>query len=139
MARNKISTESVDVAIEAFGIDLDNRDFVRQVCRHIGIRQFTVGESWIKAERTGGGPALNIAPGWTNGFTSQHEALEASGGASEVWLDRARAKSIWGVSHPKNWIHDGSGARTSKAVRDYGTCPTCGYALPATGVCDNCD
>lgn len=32
----------------------------------------------------------------------------------------------------------GSGWSTKRQRRDFGMCPNCGYALPATGGCDNC-
>ena len=59
---------SLDAALEAAGIPLGNRDFVRQITQLVDISSYILTRKYIKAVRTGGGPALHIAKGWSNGF-----------------------------------------------------------------------
>ena len=100
---------SLDAALEAAGIPLGNRHFVRQVAQMVDISSYIVTRKYIKAVRTGGGPALHIAKGWTNGFVTKQEAERASGGRVVVY--QSDRPGLWGVEHPRNWIrsrHGGS-------------------------------
>jgi len=135
MARTLGSTSSLDLALVWFGVDPDNIRSVRAMCERANINLYTVEVDRIVADRTNGQPPLRIAPGWTNGFVSESEATELCGTGQTIW-ESERARGMWGVSHPKNWGSSSGGV--SKGERDYGSCPACGYALPATGKCDDC-
>ncbi len=101
---------SLDAALEAAGVPLGNRYFVRQIAELVDISSYVVTSKYIKAVRTGGGPALHIAKGWSNGFVTKQEAERASGGRVVVF--QSDRPGLWGVEHPRNWIrsrHGGSG------------------------------
>jgi len=130
---------SIDRAMESFPIPLENREFIRNFVARVGVKGcLVVGHSYIRALRTYGQRDLNIASGWSNGFVDEAEALALTGGNHPVWHDNGRP-GTWGVSHPLNWIRDGSGVRGATAPRDFGRCMKHGQPLLATGNCWQCD
>jgi hypothetical protein len=128
---------SLDEALVKFGIPWENHDLIRKIAAGIPLSRFVETSSYIRADRTDGGPSLNIASGWTNGFRSESEILDILGDVDR-WGDDTRAR-LWGVSHPVNHIgHGGGGPAGVNSSRDYGDCPNCFMKLAASGVCDEC-
>lgn len=129
-------SSSLRSLLSARNTPLENQVFIEQFCKHLGITDFQETSSYIKAIRTDGNPNLQIEHGWTNGFSSEAEAREATGKGADVW-ESGRGTGLWGVSHPINKIGNGGGG-PARPKRDFGVCPNCLFALPATGECDNC-
>lgn len=127
---------SLEDALSRFGIPDGNRALIRTFVERLGIAAFYETSGYIKAVRTGGGPDLHIASGWTNGFVSEAEILEVAGDIDR-WGDDERAR-VWGISHPDNRIGHGGGGPIAKSQRDYGSCPTCFIGFAANGEC-GCD
>ena len=126
---------SMDLGLREFGIPLENHEFIRQMAAELGIVRFVATRSYLKAARPGGGPALNINYGWTNGFMSEEEALRAGGATTEVWPSD-RGSGQWGVSHPVNQLRDPDGSSASSgSAKDYDTCPRCFTTFSASGAC----
>lgn len=129
-------------ALAAHRIPIENHALIRTFTDEIGIAGYWGMQGYIKAERRGAGPALNINPGWTNGFRSREEVLRAIGelqavvGDDGVWTSD-RGTDQWGVSHPLNRIGQ-SGPEVARQERDYGTCPQCFCKFAANGTCQ-CD
>lgn len=111
-----------------------NRELIRSMMEQVGIERYEQLGSYLKAVRSSGGRDLQVHFGWTNGFTSEAEALAAiEGHAVAVW----RSQRGWGVSHHVT----GSGHEPGKDVRQfdaYGFCPKCFLSITATGAC-GCD
>lgn len=134
-AADRAVFRSLDHALQAHGIPDENRSLIRRFCAELDIVQYDDMGSYIKAVRSGG-PALNIAYGWTNGFRSEAEGRSAAGDAAEIWMSQ-RGKGLWGVTHPINKIGHGGGGPT-KPNRTFGFCPRCNLALSADGQCGYC-
>ena len=135
MARELVQYATLDDALTRFGIPDGNHAFIRTFVEAIGIRAYYETSGYIKAERADGGPQLNIASGWSNGFVSEQEIVDILGDVDR-WGDDERPR-LWGVSHPINNIGHGGGGPAGTGRRSYGTCPECFMELPANGVC-NC-
>ena len=117
---------------------LENQRFLRPVVAAIGIAQYELTASYIKAIRADGGPDLHIYYGYTGGFVSEQEVVDAVGDRADRWLYAQR--DLWSVEHPVNKIRTegGRGSGGSGSVQT-SVCPTCFIQLPATGVCDSCE
>lgn len=133
MSSNLAQYASLDDALAKFGIPDRNRAFIRKFMGGIPIAGYYETSGYIKAVRANGGPDLNIASGWSNGFESEAEIIELLGDV-ERWGDGDRFP-LWGVSHPENRIGHGGGGPSSSGPRDYGTCPTCFTGFSASGQC----
>ncbi len=125
---------SLSDALREHGIPLENHSFIRQFTDAIGIEAYFGTTEYIKAVRTGAGPDLNIAYGWSNGFVSEEEARLATGDTTQVWTS-SRATGLWGVTHPMHGSGNGGGPESTSGRRDYGTCPTCFTKFAANGSC----
>lgn len=121
-------------ALQSHAIPLENHAFIRKFTDAIGIAEYTLTTAYIKARRRGPGPDLNIAYGWSNGFTSEEEARHAAGADARVWRS-GRATGLWGVSHPEHKIGHRGGGKSRPPVREYGTCSTCFTRYAANGTC----
>lgn len=126
---------SLQEALNAHKIPVVNHDRIRRITESIGIAEYWGTTGYIKAVRSGDGPDLNIAYGFTNGFTSRDEAEQAAGtreNGAEVWeSDRV---GTWGVDHPERG-HRNQASGNSTTERDYGTCDLCFTARSASGDC----
>lgn len=130
---------SLQRALIDFGIPTENHALVTRMCEAIAISRFEEYSNHIRAIRSDGrGNDLHIHWGWTDGFTSEAEALMATQGRAPHVQSDMRGQGFYYVEHPVNRLHDG-GAGTKSTQRDYGTCPRCFLSLPAVGACDNCD
>lgn len=122
-------------ALESRNIPRENHDLIKRFTAALAISAYYERGSYIKAVRSDGGPPLHINFGWTNGFRSEDEVIRAAGNDAERWRS-ARGRGQWGVSHPANKMRSGEKAKPTR--RQFGSCPTCHLALPATGRCDDC-
>ncbi len=129
--------DSLDDALERFGIPLENRAFVRRIPAQIPLSGFRRTTGYIRADRVDGGPRLSIAHGYTNGFVSKEEVISVFGDV-DCWESSTRAP-LWGVSHPLNKLRDGGDSKTGSSERDYGTCPVHFLKLSANLNCPVCD
>jgi hypothetical protein len=127
---------SLDEALKLRKIPLENHKLIRRFTSAIGIAGYFDRGVYIKAVRANGGPALNIAYGWSNGFISEAEVIEAAGPEVSRWPS-GRGTAQWGVSHPVHKTSGGGGGATTPS-REYGVCPTCNYALLPGGRCGHC-
>ena len=125
---------SLAEALREHGIPLENHVFIRTFTDAVGIDAYYGTTSYIKAIRSGTGPDLNIAYGWSNGFISQEEARAVAGPHAQAWPS-SRGTEQWGVSHPVHRGHDSSGRGTTAHDRDYGTCLRCFTRRAANGTC----
>ncbi len=125
---------SLGDALIEFGIPWENHAFVKRIEPAIAFVRFVCTSGYIRADRADGGPSLNIASGWTNGFVDEQEIIAIFGDVDR-WGDGGR-QPLWGVSHPLNRIGHGGGGRAGAADRSYEVCQRCFIELPAAGVCD---
>jgi hypothetical protein len=128
---------SLHGALSKAQIPAENHEFIRSVTIAVGIADYRVVEAskaYIRATRREGGPDLHIHSGYTNGFTSEDEAVGVAGSAVRGASSR---KGTWYVEHPVTKVRPGSARSTS--VRREGAFCDCGMQLSLTGVCSNCD
>ena len=125
--------DSLEQALAAHKIPLENYAVIRRFTDAIGISGFYGTSSYIKAVRRGVGPALNINYGWTNGFVSREEAVAAAGDV-EVWTS-SRGTGQWGITHPVHGSPSSGGGGAAAKDRDYGTCERCFMKFTSAGNC----
>lgn len=102
---------------------------------HVGVARY-VGTQLrdFKAIRGDGARPLTVHYGYTSGFETEAEAMDAAGDG-----DCEQRESRWRINHPLNDVgeyHRGSGYAADKQVA--AVCPTFFMELPACGVCDIC-
>lgn len=115
-----------------------NRQLVRRIVERIPIRAYFERGSYIKAVRSDGGPDLRFWYGFTNGFTSEAEAIDASGG-QEPWASPGR-RGLYGINHPvRGSGSDGGPSRGGTPKKNAAICPNCGDQLALSGECSNPD
>jgi hypothetical protein len=127
--------DSLEQVFQDRRIPLENQAIIRELTQAIGIEAFYDRGTYVKAVRSGPGKPLNIAYGWTNGFDSEEEVIQAVGDVDR-WVS-GRAIGMWGLWHPVHGGPSGGGAKSSRP--DPGVCPTCTMELPSSGRCDYCD
>ena len=128
---------SLHGALSKAEIPAENHEFIRGLTSAVGITDYRVveaGKTYIKATRREGGPDLHIHSGYTNGFTSEEEAVGIAGSAVRGASSR---KGTWYVEHPVTKVRPGS--PRSASVRREGAFCDCGMQLSLTGICSNCD
>lgn len=127
--------ETLAQAFAAHRFPSENLPLVQRLVDALGIDHYEGIDSrtYIKGIRRAAGPTLHIAFGYTGGLASEAEILAAVGD-----VDRASNGREWWIHHPLNKLRDGNGPADRSARRDYGTCPDCFTALPASGACDSC-
>jgi hypothetical protein len=127
--------ESLGQAFRAYQFPSKNLPLVQQIMDHVGIDRYEGTQSrYFKAIRSDGARNLTVHYGFTSGFETEADAVNAAGD-----VDRELFDSRWRVNHPLNDVgahHRGSGSAADKQAT--GKCPTCGLELPLSGVCDNC-
>jgi hypothetical protein len=136
---------SLDEAFERHGTPAQNRDLIRRIVEGIDAAGFLGYATHFRVERRGGSPALEVHPGYTNGFRTEQEIVRHLGEGVERWPSR-RFHGAWGVSHPVAVRVPAApskraprAARTSEPEAPPKVCPTCFMVLPMSGVCQNCD
>ncbi|MGO2747006.1 hypothetical protein [Microbacterium sp.] len=124
--------ESLDQALQSFRVPLENHALIRRFVETVGISALYQTSGYIKAVRSGGGPDLHIAYGWSGGFISEDEVIDVAG---DVHRWESSRKGLWGITHPANRGSASAGASSSREHRDYGTCPECFMTFHANGSC----
>ena len=127
--------ETLSQAFAAYRYPLENLALVQRFVDHVGVKHFesVPSRSYIRAIRRTGGRPVFINSGYTGGLPSEAEIVDAVGD-----VDRDTDGREWWMVHPVNKIRDGGGPKRRVEDRDYGFCPNCFMALPASGVCDGC-
>ena len=123
--------DSLNDALRVVRIPIENHRFIQRWVDSVGIGSFFERGSYIRAVRRGAGPALEIHSGYTNGFVSEEEVVQALGD-ERMWPSN-RGTGQWGVTHPKAG-HARNGVPKGTHP-DYGTCPECFVAFSAAGTC----
>lgn len=128
--------ETLDEALRAQRIPFENHAMIHRIVVYIPVGRYEESGAHVRAIRRDGGHDLLIKSGYTTGFSSWEEGAAASGGQCEP---NSKTGVNWLVVHPVNSLRDGNGARGGSGdARPRATCPTCGDALPLSGVCDFC-
>lgn len=134
--------DSLTSALSKARIPSANHAFIRTMMDAVGIsgyHVFEASESYISATRRDGLRDLRIHSGYTIGFTTEEEARRVGVGADTI-RPSFKLKSTWLVSHPQHGDLGARGTSSGDTRREAIMCPKgCGYPLPLTGVCDNCD
>ncbi|WIB65703.1 hypothetical protein [Curtobacterium sp. MCBD17_040] len=123
---------SIDDALRERRLPLENHLLIKSFVHNLGVTHLYETTTYIRGVRPGG-PDLQIASGWSNGFTEE-EVQRFAGDAESIWLNDDR-DPLWGLTHPQHGGH----AATSRAqrVRDGGHCELCGWGLAMSGACNN--
>ncbi len=121
-------------ALRRKGTTIANTAFITQLMSRIDVDAYFERSSYIRVVRRSGGPDLHIAFGFTNGFRTREELVEAAGDR-DIWPSK-RIAGTWGVTHPDNKMHSAHGSRMNRTGRDGTACPICGMVMPLSGVCD---
>ena len=129
---------SLQRALTDFGIPQENHTLIQRICMKIGIERYEQHSTYINAVRVGAGLSLHINWGWTDGFESEKEVLDATDGMAPYVQSNWRKPGAFYVEHPVNRLHSGSSS-SKTSQRTYGICPNCYVAFPATRTCDNCN
>ncbi|OCG72842.1 hypothetical protein [Microbacterium sediminis] len=136
---------SLDEAFERHGTPAANQELIRRIVDGIDAAGFVGFSTHFRIERRGGSPALEVHPGYTNGFRTEQEIVRRLGETVERWPSR-RFHGAWGVTHPVARPAAPAPApraprarRSSEPEAPPKVCPTCFMVLPMSGVCQNCD
>ena len=139
MSTSAESSDSLLAAMSKVRIPVENHGFIRRFINAIGIAGIRAVDDSSKphvvAKRRDGLPDLQIHYGFTNGFTSEQEIIDAAGSAT-VRRPSSR-KGTWYVEHPTSKVRVG-GERSRSVQRQAESC-ACGMQLSLTGVCASCD
>ncbi|OYN79556.1 hypothetical protein [Mycolicibacterium sphagni] len=132
-------SDSLLAALAKARIPVENHELIRRLTTAIGITEFRAvdssGKPHVMAKRRDGLPDLHIYYGYTSGFTSADEGLQAAGHGA-VCRPSSR-RGTWYVEHPTNQVRAG-GERSDNVRREAGFC-SCGMQLSLTGSCSSCD
>lgn len=112
-----------------------NRATLEAIAHNLDLVTFTLRSGYIRADRRHGGPRIQMASGWVDGFTSREEAEAAVDGLTADFWETDRP-GLWGCTLPMHGNACQGGSRA--AEKPLMTCPVHHVALPATGVCDDC-
>lgn len=137
---------TLDEAFQRYGTPAANQALIRRIAEGADLAGIVGFRTYFKLERRTG-PALEVHPGYTNGFRSESDAVRVAGDVDR-WPSR-RFQGAWGVSHPESRAARPSSSRPSapratrastaaQPERVEEVCPTCFMVLPRTGVCANC-
>ena len=136
------ANDSLTSALSKARIPSANHAFIRKLTDAVGIAGYRVveaSEMYIAAKRRDGLRELRIHSGYTIGFTTEDEARRVGAGADTI-RQSYKLKSTWLVSHPQHGDLGQRGKNAPPSRREAAMCPKgCGYPLPLTGVCDQCD
>ncbi|MDN4489247.1 hypothetical protein QQX13_00215 [Demequina sp. SYSU T00068] len=129
---------SLDRALEAQQLPLENRPLVREIASKIPYDRIYVprqSRAYIALVEPDSG---KIVAAIHSGYVSIHTSVAGALEDYTLYAD-TEASAWWWIELPVNSIRDGGQTMTAREPRDHGTCPTCFVALPATGRCDTCD
>jgi hypothetical protein len=127
--------ESLGQAFRAYQFPSENLPLVQRIMDNVAVDHYEGTQSrYFKAIRRDGARTLTVHYGYTSGFDSEADAVDAAGD-----VDRELFGSRWRINHPLNDVgahHRESGYVVEK--QSAAICPTCFMELPASGVCDTC-
>ena len=139
---------TLDEAFRRHGTPAANQELIRRIVDGIDAAGFVGYSTYFRVERRGGSPALEVHPGYTNGFRTEQEIVRRLGDEVERWPSR-RFHGAWGVTHPvaapvlasgpKRAPRAARGPRASEPEAPPKVCDTCFMVLPMSGVCQNCE
>ena len=93
---------ALDDALERFELEVQQRPLVRQIALRAGIVGCEVKASYVKLIRADGMHPLHVTRRGVEWFSSQVEAVAASGLPDAVWSKTNRAGTEnWGVAFPR--------------------------------------
>lgn len=157
---------SLAEAFERYGTPAANRELIQAVYDNTDIDQIVGFGDYFQLKRRGGYPALEVHPGYTNGFRTEQDVIRRVGDDVPRWPSR-RFHGAWGIDHPVDAAParrasarsaGQSAPRAPKAPRRLPgsstpaapstrrvelekpkpVCMTCFLELPATGICVTC-
>lgn len=128
--------DSLDLALTGKRIPRENWPLIRRITEYIGVRGYQLASNYVKAGRSNGGPDLHIYYGYTGGFMSEQEAINAAGDV-ERWQFDGRG-GLWSILHPENKTREGGGGNSRRAHRESAVCPNCYLTVPSNNICDTC-
>ncbi|WP_156761577.1 hypothetical protein [Microbacterium karelineae] len=147
---------SLDEAFRRYRTPPANQVLIRRIVESTDVASLVGFDTYFRVNRRGGGPALEVHAGYTNGFRSESDVMRRAG-ETERWPSR-RFQGAWGVTHPEaapvvekkparrsprqsapRQSAPRPSARQAAPERPEAICPTCFMVLPATGICDTCD
>lgn len=134
-SKTQNSFDSLTQALTNQGIPIENWHLIQRVVTRVGISSYESTTGYLKATRDDGGPDLHIYYGYTGGFISEDEILEAVGDVDR-WLYEKR--NLWSVGHPLNRSRGGGTSQLGEDSKPRPVCPDCFLTVPATGKCDGC-
>jgi hypothetical protein len=128
---------SLDEALTAWKMPLENWDLIERFTNRIGIAAYIETLDSIRAVRFGTGPDLFIHVALTTGFVSEEEARESTG-SDAVWF--WGEQQVWGVDHPVKKVSTkappAKPATPAKQPRtDFGVCTECFTTISPAGTC----
>lgn len=124
-------------ALNEFGIPQENHNLIERIAQAIPIERYEERSGHIHAVRSDQSrPDLHIHSGWTDGFVSEAEALDATGRPGVP--GECRGHGFFSVVHPLVGFRNSEGS-PRRPTRTYGYCDTCRYELLPTGICSDCD
>lgn len=146
-------------AFERYATPVGNRALIQRIYDNTDVDAIVGFGDYFQLKRRGGYPALEVHPGYTNGFRTEQDVLRRAGDDAPRWPSR-RFHGAWGIDHPVDGASvrgagsaatsrratgrvAGSSAaaapsRRSETEKPKPVCETCFLELPATGVCDAC-
>lgn len=142
----------LDEAFERYATPMANRDLIRAIYDSTDVDGIVGFGDYFQFKRRGGYPALEVHPGYTNGFRTEQDVTRRAGDSVPRWPSR-RFHGAWGIDHPVD-----GGKSTARSTRTAGSatkrpsrkapavpekpkpvCMTCFLELPSTGVCSSCE
>lgn len=138
---------SLDDAFQRYGTPIANRALIQRIYESTDASGLVGFRDHFRIERRGGGPALEVHAGYTNGFRSEQDVARRAGDDVPRWPSK-RFHGAWGVDHPQNRpapastptrTRHTSAAAKREPEKPAAVCMTCFLELPATGVCPTCD
>ena len=150
--KNRSTYTSFDAAVSHVPVPLDNLEAIREFLLNRNYSEFYVPDSraYIGAKPRSGKPTHYIAPGYIS-------YREEDGRPMGITLTIRETRAVTAFLPIRDTRSSGSSAsddsgsvaskvaaerpfkRTSPEDRPLNVCPTCFLAIPATGVCGNCD
>lgn len=134
MREIEMAIVSLSEALRTKPIAQENHVLVRRIAEGLGLFDFEVMGSYIKAKRPDGKLQMQVYPGYTTGFSSEDEARQYSLDG-HVW--ESDRNSTWGIDHPVTGGPSSGGGHAKNQV-DRVVCPNCTYERALDGSCE-CD
>lgn len=131
---------SLSEAFQERHISVGNQRFVQELLRRLPVSGYFDRGDCLKVTRSDTRHAVEVHPGYSNGFMSEDEILDSVGDVHRWKSGRSKHGFMWGVSHPDPFGRGGGGGGGQRKQKrpDYGVCPIHGMELAATRLCSSC-